>query len=245
MYQKMTERLIRLLSRKPFLVGMVHLRGLPGSPSYDNQVMPVKKVYEIALTEATALKNAGMDGLLIENMHDVPYNCGSSVGPDVVAHMTAISTLIRKEFPDTPIGVQVLAAANRQAIAVAAAADLDFVRVEGFVFSHIADEGFINSCAADLLRFRKSIEAENVSIFADVKKKHSSHAITSDISHSCVAEAARFCKADACIVTGAKTGHAPPSDVINGKFSCLSLKGFFVENYFFQRLHPLLIFFRL
>lgn len=49
---------------------------------------------------------------------------------------------------------------------------LDFIRVEGFVFSHVADEGIINACAGNLLRYRKLIGAENIQIFADIKKKH-------------------------------------------------------------------------
>lgn len=49
---------------------------------------------------------------------------------------------------------------------------LDFIRAEGFVFSHVADEGIINACAGDLLRYRKHIGAENIQIFADIKKKH-------------------------------------------------------------------------
>jgi hypothetical protein len=35
-----------------------------------------------------------------------------------------------------------LAAANKAALAVAVAADLQFIRAEGFVFSHVADEGY-------------------------------------------------------------------------------------------------------
>ena len=40
------------------------------------------------------------------------------------------------------------------------------------MFSHIGDEGFVNSCAGELLRYRKYIGAEHVKIFTDVKKKH-------------------------------------------------------------------------
>lgn len=49
---------------------------------------------------------------------------------------------------------------------------LDFIRAEGFVFSHVADEGLLNACAGDLLRYRKQIGAEHVQIFTDIKKKH-------------------------------------------------------------------------
>jgi len=41
--------------------------------------------------------------------------------------------------------VQVLAGANQSAMAVALACGASFVRVEGFVFAHVADEGIIES----------------------------------------------------------------------------------------------------
>jgi len=46
------------------------------------------------------------------------------------------------------------------------------MRAEGFVFSHVADEGLLNACAGDLLRYRRQIGAEHVQIFTDIKKKH-------------------------------------------------------------------------
>ena len=40
-------------------------------------------------------------------------------------------------------------------MSVALAASLQFIRAEGFVFSHVADEGLIaKACAGDLLRYR-------------------------------------------------------------------------------------------
>lgn len=57
-------------------------------------------------------------------------------------------------------------------MAVAQASNFQFIRAEGFVFSHIADEGFTDACAGPLLRYRKRINAENVLVLADVKKKH-------------------------------------------------------------------------
>lgn len=51
-------------------------------------------------------------------------------------------------------------------------AGLDFIRAEGFVFSHVADEGLLDACAGDLLRYRKNIGADRVLIFTDIKKKH-------------------------------------------------------------------------
>ncbi|RLV96145.1 hypothetical protein DV515_00012671 [Chloebia gouldiae] len=58
---------------------------------------------------------------------------------------------------------------------------LDFIRVEGFVFSHVADEGIINACSGDLLQYRKHIGAESIQIFADIKKKHRSEIMADKI----------------------------------------------------------------
>lgn len=65
-----------------------------------------------------------------------------------------------------------MAAANKEAIAVAQASDFQFIRAEGFVFGHVADEGYINACAGQLLRYRKSIGAQDIRVFTDIKKKH-------------------------------------------------------------------------
>ena len=65
-----------------------------------------------------------------------------------------------------------LAGGNKEALAIAQSSNLDFIRCEGFVFGHIADEGYMDSCAGSLLRYRKSIGAECVQIYCDIKKKH-------------------------------------------------------------------------
>ncbi|XP_043923253.1 uncharacterized protein F13E9.13, mitochondrial-like isoform X2 [Protopterus annectens] len=146
----------------------------------------------------------GIDGLIVENMHDLPYTL--TVGPEVIAAMATICSSVRLACPKLPLGIQVLSAANKEALAIAHAAGLDFIRVEGYVFSHIADEGFLNACAGDLLRYRKHIGAEHIQIFTDIKKKHSSHAVTSDVSVPETAKAAEFFLSDGVILTGIATG---------------------------------------
>ena len=86
-------------------------------------------------------------------MHDRPYLKGS-VGPEIVAAMAVIGAEVRRAVP-LPLGVQVLAGANLSAVAVAHACGASFVRVEGFVFAHVADEGVIESSAGALLRYRR------------------------------------------------------------------------------------------
>ena len=149
-------------------------------------------------------KDAGIDALMIENMHDVPYQ-KNGVGPEISSMMTLVADAIKQET-NLPMGIQILAGANKEALAVAKAAQIDFIRAEGFVFGHIADEGYIDSQAAELLRYRKQIDAEHIAVFTDIKKKHSSHAVTEDIDIVETAHAAEFFLSDGLIVTGKQTG---------------------------------------
>ena len=191
------------------LVGMLHLAALPGTP---RSRRPIEEIAAEAVAEARRYADAGFHGLLIENMHDRPYLKGT-VGPEIVAAMTAVGREVRRAA-ELPLGVQVLAGANREALAVALACGADFVRVEGFVFAHVADEGLIEAGAGELLRYRRAIGAGEVKIFADVKKKHSSHALTADLDLAETARAAEFFLADGVVVTGTATGRAAdPDDV--------------------------------
>ncbi|MBS1786660.1 MAG: BtpA/SgcQ family protein [Acidobacteria bacterium] len=198
------------------IIGMIHVGALPGTPAHSQSVA---EIIAQAVREAASYHEAGIDGIAIENMHDVPYLRGE-VGPEIVAAMTLVGQAVKAES-GLPVGIQILAAANLEAMAVAHAANLDFIRAESFVFAHVADEGVIESSAAKLLRYRKMIRAERVQVWADVKKKHSSHAITADISLGEMAETVEFMRGDAVIITGSATGDPPKlADVGEAKAHC-------------------------
>ena len=129
------------------LIGVIHLDALPGTPGSRRGVA---EIAEAAALEARTYSAAGFHGLIIENTHDRPYLKGS-VGPEVIAAVAVIGVEVRRAA-GLPIGVQILAGANSAAMAVAHAFGASFVRVEGFVFAHVADEGLIQSTAAELLR---------------------------------------------------------------------------------------------
>jgi hypothetical protein len=191
------------------LIGMLHLGALPGSPAHR---AGMDELIAGALAEARVYRDAGFHALLIENMHDRPYLAGTA-GPETVAAMTAIGRAVRADL-DLPLGVQVLAAANREALAVALATGASFVRVEAFAYAHVADEGLLQASAGPLLRYRREIGAGHVRIFADIKKKHASHAITADLDLVETARGAEFCMADGLIVSGEATGRAAdPTEV--------------------------------
>ena len=205
-----------LFSRPKSVVGVVHVGALPGTP-HNSQT--VAQLVTSARNEAKLYRECGVDAVMIENMHDIPYLRGE-VGPEIVAAMTAIGIEVKSEC-SLPVGVQILAGANIEAMAVAHAAGLDFIRAEGYAYAHVADEGLIQASAAKLLRYRRMIGAERVQVWTDVKKKHSAHAITADVSLGETAETVEFMGADCVIVTGSATGQPPKvSDVQEAKTHC-------------------------
>jgi uncharacterized protein len=191
------------------LIGMLHVGALPGTPSAQT---PLEAIVEHAIADARIYRDEGFTALAIENMHDRPYLRGA-VGPEIVAAMTVVAREVRRDV-NLPLGLQILAGANREALAAAHASGADFVRVEGFVYAHVADEGVIESCAGELLRYRRLIGADRVLVLADIKKKHSAHAITADVSIVETAKAAELFLADGLIVSGPATGiAASPAEV--------------------------------
>jgi hypothetical protein len=204
-----------LNARKP-VIAMIHVGALPGTPGCS---CSVREIVAQAVAEARIYRDGGVHAIAIENMHDVPYLRGT-VGPEITAAMTAVAVAV-KDAASLPCGIQILAGANHEALAVAHAAALQFVRVEGYAFAHVADEGLIESSAASLLRYRRALGAERVQVWADVKKKHSAHAITADVSIGETAAAVEFMRADAVIVTGAATGlEASDADLADVRQRC-------------------------
>ncbi|XP_033117390.1 uncharacterized protein F13E9.13, mitochondrial-like [Anneissia japonica] len=204
------QKFTRLFKKgRTVIIGMVHLKSLPGTPG---NRLKVEDITEIACAEAEGYKKLGVDGIIVENMHDIPYLHSRDVSHEITASMATTCYQIRKECPDFPIGIQVLSGANQQALAIALATGLDFIRAEGYVFAHIADEGMMNACAGELLRYRKNIGAEHIQVLTDIKKKHSSHALTCDVNITDTAKAAEFFLSDGVVITGGATGEPASVD---------------------------------
>lgn len=198
------------------LIGMIHVGATPGSPRAST---PPADLARAAADEARILADAGFSAAIIENMHDRPYVM--SPGAATVACMTRVGDAVRDAAPGLAIGVQILSGAGFEALAVAHAIDASFVRVENFTFAHVADEGLMPTAGAGgLLRHRRAIGAERIAVFADIKKKHASHAITADVPLAEACRAAEFFLADGLIVTGVSTA-APtaPADLAEARAS--------------------------
>ncbi len=191
------------------VIGMVHVQALLGTP-YSK--FSIDEICQIAVEEALLYKKHKFDGIILENMHDRPYLKGA-VGPEIVAGMTRVASEVKKAVgKDFPVGIQILAGANLEALSVALIAQCEFVRAEGCVFGHVADEGWIEACAGPLLRERKRLGGENIKIITDVQKKHSAHSVTSDLSLEDWIHGAEFFGMDGVILSGKATGKAASAE---------------------------------
>jgi membrane complex biogenesis BtpA family protein len=196
-----------------FLAAMIAVLPLPGSPLYDGGD---QRIIDQALDDLKVYKAAGVDSLIFENDHDLPY-IQPPLDENGIALMTKIVKEARQRFGG-PIGVQMLEAANITSLEIAAEADLDFIRVEAYVFAHVGGSGVINGSAGKILRRRKELNAEHIKVFADVKKKHGSHSLTIDLDIKDEIMQAEFFLVDGVIVTSQFTGVNPEkNDLIKAK----------------------------
>jgi hypothetical protein len=185
------------------VIGMVHLRALPGSPRWSGDMDAVVRA---ALDDARALAEGGVDALVVENHGDVPFTAGR-VDAASVAGMAVAVAEIRRQVP-VPAGINVLKNDVRSALAVAAATGAAFVRVNVHVGAVAADQGIIQSEAHDSLRYRRLLGL-GIAILADVQAKHGMPLAPVPIEHE-----ARDCYArglaDALVVSGVATGEPTP-----------------------------------
>ena len=187
------------------VVGMVHLWPLPGAPGYSGYGM--QTIIDHALRDAEALVRGGVDGLIVENMWDLPYYVGGEVKPEAMTAQAVAAAAVVKNSP-VPVGINVIHNGGIVCLSIAVAAGARFTRVCILTGSRLWDTGELDhGCAADLVRKRKQLYAEHIHIFADVDKKHSVAFPGLDLATHI--EWTEFYGADALIVTGRMTGAAP------------------------------------
>jgi len=148
------------------LIGVVHLRPLPGSPRWAGDI---DVVLEGAAHDARAYERGGAHALFIENFGDIPFT-KSGIAPETIAAMAAAGRAVRGAVK-LPIGFNVLRNDARAALALCAACRGCFIRVNVHTGAMLTDQGIIEGNAYDTLRYRRSI-CPDAAIFADVHVKH-------------------------------------------------------------------------
>jgi len=191
-----------LFDRAPkLLIGVVHLRPLPGAPRFGGRL---QDVIDFAVADARAYERGGAHALIVENFGDVPFT-KSSVAPETVAAMTAAGCAVRAAV-ELPLGFNVLRNDAQAALALCAACGGTFVRINIHTGAMLTDQGLIEGNAYQTLRDRARICPET-EIFADVHVKHAvplGNWSIEDSAHDTVERGL----ANALIVSGVGTGQA-------------------------------------
>jgi len=197
--------LAEVFGRPKPIIGMVHLWPMPGAPAYQGGGM--QAIIDAALADAESLAEGGVDGLIVENMWDIPFRAGSDLPPEsIAAHAVAARAVAQSTR--LPMGVNLVHNGGLALLAVAIAAGADFMRVCMFTGAGVWDGGHIDQgCAAELMRRRRDLQAEHIKILADVDKKHSVRFPGIDLATHM--EWTRFFGADALILSGRMTGDSP------------------------------------
>ena len=202
------DRFNRLFDKPKPVIGMVHLRPLPGSPLYDPATMDMGKILTIARDEARLLEDAGVDGVQVENMWDIPYLPDRSIGPETVAALSVGVYEVARSV-GIPTGAECHMNGAEAALAAAVAGGARWIRVFEWCNAFISQSGYIEAAGGRVARMRKALNANDIACLCDVNVKHGSHYIIHDRS---VEEQAMDIEAqdgDAVIVTGFDTGTPP------------------------------------
>ena len=188
--------LSHLFERPKPIIGVLHVGPSPGVPG----ARAVHCAVDRTVAEARLLIEHGVDGLLVENMHDMPAVEEAEAGPEVAAFLTRAAVAVKRHAGRRmPVGVRAMGGANRTALAVAVAASCDFVRVDGWA----EDPG----AAGALLRYRHALGAGDLPILADLRPGHA------DDCPALVASATEN-QADGFAVLGPGRGEPPAPDCL-------------------------------
>ncbi len=203
------DRFRALFPRGRAILGMVHLQALPGAPLYGGDV---DAVIAAALADADAMRRGGVDALIVENFNDNPFY-PEHVEPETVAAMAIAVKEIVRGAGDTPVGVNVLRNDWKAALAVAATAGARFIRLNVLTDALVTDQGLIEAPAHLALRYRRTLGADHVLLFADLYSKHGAPLAPRPLP-TVARDMAERAMADAIIVSGDESAQPPRQEDI-------------------------------
>lgn len=161
-----------------------------------------------AVERAVTLTEAGFRALMIENFGDAPFYA-DSVPPVTVSALTACTVAVADQV-DAILGVNVLRNDAVAAVGVAAATGASLIRVNVLTGLMQTDQGPIIGRAAEVTRSRATLRPD-LAVWADVFVKHAVPPPGLTLEQA-AADTWERGGADALVVSGIGTGHAPDID---------------------------------
>jgi membrane complex biogenesis BtpA family protein len=160
------------------VLGMVHLRPLPGTPFYKRDDFP--RILDTAVTSALALREGGADGCLVQTVDRV-YSVTDESDPARTAAMSlivqAVVDAVTTAGTDAAggsfqVGVHMLRNAMRASLAVAKVAGGSYIRAGAVVGQTMTAHGMVVANPLATAEYREKIDARDVRIIADIDSMH-------------------------------------------------------------------------
>lgn len=155
---------------KPWVIGMVHLAPLPGTPFHEPAQF--ESIRANARADARALLEGGASGCLVQTVDRV-YHTSDTCDPARLAAMTLITSEIVEACGATfPVGVQIMKNALSASLAVAKITGAHFIRASAWVGATASAFGVVRADPATVSHYRRSIGANDVAVVADIHSQH-------------------------------------------------------------------------
>lgn len=213
--------MVRSVNSKKLLIGVIHLPRLP-STHYAGETR-TEDIIERAVRESKLLEELGFDGVIVENFGDAPF-LKRVRDPLTLAAFTVITREVVKSV-SIDVGVNLLRNSGLEAYSVALAAGARFIRINSLTETLITDSGIIEPEAPRLRNVR--FNYPGVKVYTDIICKHGAslsylayreHDLIrggQDAVKELIMDAVERGRADALIVTGARTREAPSIEFLS------------------------------
>jgi membrane complex biogenesis BtpA family protein len=158
------------LGKKKVILGMIHLKPLPGTPHHEDGMLEEALVK--AVKDAIALDQGGADGCLIQTVDKV-YPAGDEADYARVAAMAKIVHEVAKATgPEFQIGVHFMFNGLKPSIAVAKVCEGSYIRCTVLVGATQTAMGTVVADPYDFMTYRSRIAAQNIKLIAEVDGMH-------------------------------------------------------------------------
>ncbi|MCA9832760.1 MAG: hypothetical protein KC435_02330 [Thermomicrobiales bacterium] len=158
------------LGKEKAVLGMLHLRPMPGTPFYVEG--SYEETMQIAVEDAVALAEGGATGCLVQTVDRV-YTTDNTSDPARIAAVSNIVHEIDKATQDGfQIGVQLMRNAINPSVAIAKVSNGTYVRCGAIVGATLSTHGWVEPNPLEVMTYRRQIGAEHIRIIAEVDSMH-------------------------------------------------------------------------
>jgi membrane complex biogenesis BtpA family protein len=161
--------------------------------------MPLAAILDFAVRNISRAVEGGVGAVYLQDLGETPH--APVPQPHTVAGLSAVGALVRREFPDLPLGFCLASHGAREPLAIAQAVGAQFVRIKVYIGAMVKSEGILQGCAYEAIQYRSAAQAEDIAILADVYDRTGAPLGRMPLIEE-ARQAVTFGRADGLILTG-------------------------------------------